>query len=397
MPGERAAVITGIGQTDVGRRLGRDQLDLTLDAVQQAIVDAGLTRQDIDGLATFPGAVTVSPGFSGPGTAAVQDALRLELNWSSAGLDGSGPFTPLVNAAMAIAGGLARHVVVYRTLTESTAQGRGGRRGSGGSGPGKVARGFDAWLLPFHAYSTVNWLALYAARHMHEYGTTRAQLGAVAVTARAHAGRNPKAIYRDPLTLDEYLDARMISTPFGLYDCDVPCDGSTAFVLSHVDHAASAPRPSARVEAAGVAMHGRPSWDQYDDLTEMAMHDAARQLWSRTDLRPDDVDVAELYDGFSFLALLWLEALGFCAKGEGGPFVEGGKRIGLDGDLPLNTDGGQLSAGRLHGFGRLYEACLQLRGEAGDRQVGGGPEIALASAGGGPLGGCLLLSRWDGR
>ena len=116
-------------------------------------------------------------------------------------------------------------------------------------------------------------------------------------------------------------------------------------------------------------------------------------LWERTDLKPSDVDVAECYDGFSFIALAWLEALGFCGRGEGGPFVEGGKRIALDGEIPLNTQGGQLSAGRLHGYGFLHEACTQLWGEGGDRQVPGDPQVGVAAAGGGPLGGVLLLTR----
>jgi acetyl-CoA acetyltransferase len=128
-------------------------------------------------------------------------------------------------------------------------------------------------------------------------------------------------------------------------------------------------------------------------MTTMALRDAAAMLWERTDLRPGDVDVAELYDGFSFIALAWLEALGFCGRGEGGPFVEGGARIALDGALPLNTQGGQLSAGRLHGYGMLHEAVVQLRGEGGARQVPGDPRVAVAAAGGGPLGGCLLLVR----
>jgi acetyl-CoA acetyltransferase len=116
-------------------------------------------------------------------------------------------------------------------------------------------------------------------------------------------------------------------------------------------------------------------------------------LWSRTDLRPADVDVAECYDGFSFITMAWLEALGFCGKGQSGPFIEGGKRIALDGEIPLNTHGGQLSAGRLHGYGYLHEACVQLWGEGGERQVKGNPEVAVAAAGGGPLGGCLLITR----
>ena len=150
------------------------------------------------------------------------------------------------------------------------------------------------------------------------------------------------------------------------------------------------------------ALGGRPSWDQFDDLTTMALRDAAAMMWERTDLGPADVDVAELYDGFSFITLAWLEALGFCAQGEGGRFIEGGGAIareacGTDGGVALNTHGGQLSAGRLHGFGFLHEACLQLWGEAGDRQChrpdGGLPEVGVAAAGGGPLASSLLLTR----
>ena len=195
------------------------------------------------------------------------------------------------------------------------------------------------------------------------------------------------------MTLESYFAARMISTPFCLFDCDVPVDGATAVIVSRADAARDLRRPPLRVEAVGSALHGRPSWDQFDDLTTMAMRDAGAMLWTRTDLKPADVDVAELYDGFSFLALAWLEGLGFCRKGEGGPFIEGGKRIALDGELPLNTNGGQLSGGRLHGYGFLHEACVQLWGEGGARQVPGGPRVAVAAAGGGPLAGCLLVTR----
>jgi acetyl-CoA acetyltransferase len=164
-------------------------------------------------------------------------------------------------------------------------------------------------------------------------------------------------------------------------------------VVSRAELARDLRQPVVRVEAVGSALHGRPSWDQFDDLTTMALRDASAMLWQRTDLRASDVDVAQLYDGFSFIALAWLEALGFCAQGEGGPFIAGGARIALDGEIPLNTHGGQLSAGRLHGYGFLHEAVAQLRGEAGERQVAGSPEVALAAAGGGPLGGCILLTR----
>ncbi len=234
--------------------------------------------------------------------------------------------------------------------------------------------GFLQWTLPFGAVSAVNWLALVAERRMHEFGLTREQLGQIAVNARRNAGDNPKAVYRDPMTLDDYLAARMISTPLCLFDCDAPSDGSTALVVSHRDYAPDTPHPACHVNAVGTALRGRPSWDQFDDPTTMAARDAAASMWERTDLRPSDVDVAQLYDGFSILAMVWLEALGFCGRGESGSFVEGGSAIARDGVLPLNTAGGQLSGGRLHGFGLIHEACVQLRGQGGDRQVlrGGG-------------------------
>ncbi|MFY9588893.1 MAG: thiolase family protein [Actinomycetota bacterium] len=390
---ERRAVISGIGQSDVGRRLNRTDLDLTIDAALEAIADAGLTRDDIDGIASYPGGGLALPaGFAGPSTTEVHDALRLKVGWYAAGLEGPAQLAPVINACMAVANGLASHVLVYRTVTEATAQGSGGRQGMGMNAPDRRAKGFMQWHLPFHNYSAANWTAFYAQRHMHEFGTTREQLGAIAVNNRQNAGRNPKAIFREPMTMEDYLGARTISTPLCLFDCDVPCDGSTAVIVSRAEHVTGTSHPVARVQAVGSAMRGRPWWDQFEDLTTMALRDAAAQLWTRTDMKPSDVDVAELYDGFSFITLAWLEALGFCKKGEGGPFVEGGARIALDGDVPLNTSGGQLSAGRLHGFGLLHEACVQLRGEGGDRQVRD-PEVAVVAAGGGPIAGCMLLTR----
>jgi acetyl-CoA acetyltransferase len=388
---ERRSIISGIGQSDIGRRLNRTGLDLTVQAALVAVADAGLTLADIDGIATYPGGVGgAGAGFAGPGTPEVQEALRLEVNWHTGGIEGAAQLAAVVNAVMAVGAGLANHVLVYRTVTEATAQGSGGRQGIGGGGGG--ISGSMQWNIPFRAYSAANWLAMNAQAHFHEYGTTREQLGMIAVTARRNAGLNPKAIYRDPMTLDDYLAARMITTPFGLFDCDVPVDGSTALIVSRADHASAVDHPVARVEAMGTALRGRPSWDQFDDLTTMSARDAGAHLWTRTDLTPADVDIVELYDGFSFLALTWLEALGFCGKGEGGPFIEGGTRIALDGELPLNTHGGQLSAGRLHGFGFIHEACLQLRGEAGERQVAD-VEVAAVGNGGGPIAGALLLTR----
>ena len=393
--GERKAVVAGVGQSQIGRRIYRDPIDLSVEACLAAIEDAGLTRADIDGLATYPGNMGIPPGFSGGGITEIHDALRLNLNWFAGGLESPGQLGSVANAAAAVATGLCNHVLCFRTVWEASAQGDRGRAAvtSGGGGGSYRATGFQQWTLPYGAPSAANWIGMMAQRHFHEFGTTREQLGQIALTERANAALNPNAIYRDPMTMDDYLSVRMVSTPLGLYDCDVPADGSTAFVISRADAAADLRRPPIRMEAIGTALRGRPSWDQFDDLTTMALRDAAAMLWERTDLTPADVDIAELYDGFSFITLCWLEALGFCKHGEGGPFLEGGSRIARDGEIPLNTHGGQLSAGRLHGYGFFHEACLQLRGEAGARQIPSQPEVAVAAAGGGPLAGCFLLTR----
>lgn len=403
--GERRAVISGVGQSEVGRRIYRDPLGLTIDATLDAVEHAGLRLSDIDGIATYPGNMNVPPGFSGVGVVELQDALRLELEWFSGGLELPGQLGAVANAIAAVSTGLANHVVCFRTVWEASAQGDRGRAAvtTGGGGAGSYrATGFMQWTLPFGAPSAAIWIAMMANLHFHRYGTTREQLAWIALNARRNAEINPKAIYRTPMSLSDYLEARMISEPLCLYDCDVPADGSTAMVVSRADAAADLARAPVRVEAVGTALRGRPSWDQFDDLTTMALRDASAMMWERTDLTPADVQVAELYDGFSFITLCWLEALGFCAQGEGGDFVEGGARIargacGVPGSVALNTHGGQLSAGRLHGFGFLHEACLQLWGEAGERQCrtpdGGNPEVAIAAAGGGPLASSLLLTR----
>jgi acetyl-CoA acetyltransferase len=388
-PLERKAIISGVGQSAIGRRLFRDDLDLTCEAALAAVADAGLQPDDIDGIACYPGPVQGGPGFAGPGIYEVQDALGIDVRWHVSGLEGPAQISPIIHATLAVAAGLCRHALVYRTVTEASAAADTGRRGIG-AGSLEIS-GFTAFFIPFGAMSAANWLALYAQRHMYEFGTKKEHLGIIAITARRHAAFNPQAVYREPMTMEDYLNARVVSEPFGLYDCDVPVDGSTAVIVSSADMAHDLPKPAVRFNAVGTAMRKRPLWDQWDDITTMAARDAAAHMWSRTDLKPSDVDTAQLYDGFSFLTLAWLEALGFCKRGESGPFVENG-RIGLGGELPLNTWGGQLSGGRLHGFGFVAEAVRQLRGECGERQVPN-CEVAVVGVGGGPVAGCLLLTR----
>jgi acetyl-CoA acetyltransferase len=392
---ERRASISGAGLALAGRSATRSPLDLTLDAAFEALADAGLKDGDIDGLSSWPG-VSATPGMAPVTLRDVKESLDLKLNWFAASPEAPGQLSAVMNAAMAVATGQARHVLCFRTLSQYSEQIKARSKSSEAhSEPRAAARveGLMSWIRPFNGLSAAHPLALVAMRHMHEYGTTREQLGAIAVNGRSNAMLNPRALYRDPLTLGDYMAARMITEPLCLYDCDAPIDGSTAIIVSSLEAARDLRKPPLRIEAMSGALHGRNSWDQFEDLTRMAATDAGRHLWERTDLKPADVDVANLYDGFSILTLIWLESLGFCGKGEAGAFVEGGIRIARDGRLPLNTGGGQLSAGRLHGFGLLWETCIQLWGEGADRQVPGSPQVGIAAAGGGPLAGCVLITR----
>ncbi|OBG63465.1 thiolase family protein [Mycobacterium sp. E3339] len=392
---EKDAILSGIGISRIGRRTGIAGLDLTMEAVRAAVEDAGLVASDIDGIATL--------GDTPAGE--VNAELGIEAADCGSGFGTGGLLSPVMSACRAVAERRARHVVVYRTIQML-----------GGTVPVKpqenapappLARMFEAPegadrpavgamddvndLVAANAYSAANWLALNCRRHMELYGTTKQQLGWVALNGRRNAALNPRAVYRDPMTMADYLSARPVSTPFGLLDCDVPIDGSIAVVVSHAEYARDCPHRAVAVEAIGGS-DGAGGWFHRDDYPKMAMSDAAAQMWSRTDLKPSDLEVAELYDGFTYLTLAWLEALGVCGDGEAGPFVEGGERIARDGVLPLNTYGGQLSAGRMHGYWALHEGCLQLRGEAGERQVSRRPEVGVVSVGGGPVAGCMLLT-----
>jgi acetyl-CoA acetyltransferase len=387
---ERRAVISGVGQSQIGRQIDRSGFQLTIDAILAAVDDAGLTLDDIDGLAMFPGGgVANLPGYANGNLYEIQDALRITTTWRLGLVEGLA--LPFWSAAQAVATGAARHVVVWRTVKEgSAARSAGGRPAYGSTKP--AAEGPLAWLIPVGMLSPVCQVAPYVTRYLHEYGVTREQLAWLPVTQRAHAALNPDAVYRTPITVDDYLSSRMISTPICLYDCDVPADGSTAIVVSAIDTADDLRSP-VRIEAMAGVVEGRPSWEQWEDMGRVG-YGAARAMWARTDLRPGDVDVAQLYDGFTIEAIWWLEALGFCGTGEGGAFLEGGTRIGLDGELPLNTWGGQLSGGRLHaGFGHTAEAVRQLRGEAGDRQVAGADVVAIGNIGGFEAG-AAVLTRW---
>ncbi|MEH0580616.1 OB-fold domain-containing protein [Streptomyces sp. B21-108] len=385
---EDRAVISGAGASRIGRRLMVSPLELTVEACEKAVADAGLTLDDIDGLSTYPGAGAFG-GFAEGGVSALESALGVRPVWHNGAGETFGPGGSVIAAMLAVAGGLARHVLCFRTVWEATyaellRQGR--IRAPRQADP-------DGWFKPFGAVSPAIMLAMNAQRHMHRYGTTRETLGWIALNQRANAARHPDAVYRDPLTMDDYLTARPISTPFGLYDCDVPVDAATAVVVSAAESAPHLRRPPVRVEAVGTRIVERPEWDQSTLTHEPQVLGQSAHLWTRTDLRPADVDVALLYDGFTFNCLSWIEALGFCGIGEARDFLDGGKNIAPNGILPLNPHGGQLSHGRTHGMGLLHEAVLQLRNEAGARQVAGARTAVVSSGGLTPSG--VLLLRTD--
>lgn len=379
------AYITGIGQSQIGVRLTRHPLLLTLDAIKEALAEAGLTIGQIDGVSTYPGRVAGMLGFSPVGADELVDALGIRARWYAGGMELTSQLGAVAQAAMAVRTGQARHVICYRTVYEAAAIARPAEYPMLQS---ETSDGFLQWFAPFNATSAACWTAQYAMRHVKRYGMTREQLAQIAITGRAHAALNPRALVQQPLSMDEYMSARMITSPLCLFDCDRFSDASTVLIVSAGDAVDEVSCKPIRIAAmAGSAE--RLSWDQAE---WMACYATGPDLWKQTDYKPKDVDTAQLYDGFSFQTVAWLESLGFCDVGEGGRFIEGGKRIALDGELPLNTFGGQIGAGRLHGFGFAHEAVTQLRGIGGARQIANEPRVAVAASGGGPLATVLLLA-----
>lgn len=381
------AYFTGIGQSEVGKKLERHPLLLTVDAVKEALAEAGLGIDQIDGVSTYPGRVSQMLGFSPVGADELIDALGIKATWYAGGGEISSQLGAIVAAVGAIKSGQARHIICYRTVYEAGAMAK----------PDEYPMprrdrvdGMSQWTAPFNALSAAVWVAQYAMRHIKKYGMTREQLAQIALNDRKNALLNPKALmYGKPLSMDEYLSARMIAEPFCLFDCDQYTDASTVLIVSAGDALDEVKCTPVRIAAMAGSVD-RHSWDQAE---WMASYDTGRDLWQRTDYTAADVDTVQLYDGFSFLAVTWLEALGFCERGEGGKFIEGGQRIALDGELPMNTFGGQIGAGRFHGFGFAHESVLQLRGKGGERQIKGDPKVAIATSGGGPLATALLLAR----
>ena len=382
------AYISGVGQSEVGVRLTRSPMGLTKDAIMEALADAGLTLSQIDGVASYPGKSHGYLGFSPCGVDDVIEAMGINARWHFGGGEIPAQLSAIAIAADAVRNGHARHVICFRTVYEAAAMSRpdefGGMRQD-------TVSGYTQWTAPYFALSASCWVAHYAMRQMKRHGMTREQLAQIALNANRNALLNPKArnITKMPLTLDEYMNARPITTPFCLYDCDRYSDCSTVVIVSAGDALDEVSVNPVRIVASAGSVE-RWSWDQPE---YMACYPTGKELWTKTDYKPKDVDTVQFYDGFAFFPITWLESLGFCEVGEGHKFVEGGSRIARDGELPLNTGGGQLGAGRLHGFGFAHEAATQLRGKAGERQIPGDPKVAVATSGGGPLAAALLLAR----
>jgi acetyl-CoA acetyltransferase/uncharacterized OB-fold protein len=378
---ENNAAFTGAGISAIGRNLPQSTLSLTTKACINALADSGLKTADIDGICAYPG-TSGMPGLSSGGVREIAYALNLQTNWHTGAQELPGQAGTIPSAMLAIASGLCKNVLCF---TAFSAKNR--------PLPDHLlnnVQGEPRWSLPYGCVSPANWIGMYANRYLQHYGVSETLLGTLAIAQRQNAMMNPEALYQKPLSMESYLSSRKISTPFKLFDCDTPCDGAIAFVISTVDQARDLPKKPVYIEACGTAFAETQSWDQGSGIYQPNVFSASQHLWSRTDLSPKDVDVAQLYDGFTFNVICWLEALGFCEPGGATDFIGDGSRILTNGQLPINTHGGHLNAGRTNGYGHIYEAITQLRGDAGDRQVNGAKVAAVSTGGGIPASAMLL-------
>ncbi|HYH49335.1 MAG TPA: lipid-transfer protein [Acidimicrobiia bacterium] len=376
--------MSGIGSTRFSADSGRSILSLAVEASLTAIADAGLAPSDVDGI--------VRCDMDGVAHNDLAEALGLPAvtYWGASGPGGAAPGGMIAQAVGALCSGQATAVLAFRALNGRSGA-RFGRAGGGGSGraagPRRVGGGgrYEEFFAPYGLVAPGQVFSLLAQRHMIEFGTTAEQLGAIALACRARANANPGAQMADrPLTMEQYLAARMISTPLRLFDYCLETDGACAVIVTAADRAADGPHPPVLIRA--VAQHAGPE-PQFGllnptlfrkDLTTQTSAALAETLYRRAGLGPSDVDVAQFYDCFTITVLLQLEDYGFCAKGEGGPFAASGA-IDKGGPLPINTSGGHLSEGYIHGMNHVVEGVRQLRGTSTSQVPGA--EVCLVTSG----------------
>ncbi|MCK0516731.1 acetyl-CoA acetyltransferase [Williamsia sp. DF01-3] len=356
-------VIAGVGRTAFSRRSGRTVLELATEAALGAIADAAIAVDDIDAIATYHDNDTASP------SEVASDLGTGPLTWSQSVVGGGSELCALIGtAADVVADGRASHVLIYRAMNGAS----GIRMGDYGTGS---AAGYRQFMAPYGYATPVEVAAMAAARHMAQYGTTREHLGAIAVTMRENAQRNPAAVMNGrPMTMDDYLACRPIAEPLHLLDCCLETDGAVAIVITSATDATARPAVEIRSWAYGAGPHSVVPYEKYPDLTTMFPIWLREQLFERAGVGPADIDVACLYDAFTYTVLSQIEDFGFCDKGLAGEFVGSGA-IATGGSLPVNPNGGLLSEGYIHGLNNVAEAVAQLRGSAADRQV---PDAHLA-------------------
>ncbi|HLQ36016.1 MAG TPA: thiolase family protein [Chloroflexota bacterium] len=364
--------IAGIGETQVGRLPERSALSLRLEAAVNAIADAGLSKQAIDGIIAHQPRRDPQPNYA----AFLADRLGIQPDYiNDISLGGSAAASAVMSAVAAIEAGLCSTVLCVSGESQWSSRGQPshGRLGTPGA----------SFRMPFGAGGAPIEYGLAAKRHMHEYGTTSQQFGAIAVACRGHACLNPNAQMRTPISIEDHQSSRMIAEPFHLLDCSLVSDGAGALIVTSAERARELRNPPAYVLGMGTACRfGEAAYSPC--LTTVAGKEAASRAFAMAGLGPADVDLAELYDCFTYTVLVTLEDYGFCRKGEGGAFVEDG-RIELGGQLPVNTHGGLLSQAHVGGMLHITEGVTQIRHQAGERQVQGA-QVAAVSGQCGELG-----------
>jgi len=376
----RRPVLVGIGRTEYSRNSGRTTLAMAAEATRGALEDAGMDYRDVDGFSTFAANDSV---FG----AAVAHAIGIDqLHWNIDLFGGGNYATSVVsNAAMAIEAGACEAALAFRSLN-----GRSGHRF--GRADGALSVGGDRQFTGPHGYLTPpQWLALWAQKHQDVYGSTCEDLGQIAITQRTHAGPNPHAVQRKQIDMQDYLAGRWINEPFRIYDCALEADGAVAVLVTTEERARDLRHKPIGILGHVEAMGHGGSFDHWPDYTTMYSSEAAPLLWERSGIGPDDVDLACMYDCFTYTVMVTMEDYGFCEKGQAGAYFSEG-RATYGGEVVVNPHGGLISEGYIHGLNHTFEAVLQLRHQASDRQVEGA-ELALVTAGAGPVGGAMVLAR----